>query len=133
MTQETLSIINRNGQNWVRVCALGEDFLIGIHDLEIDGKTSGFDKPTIQKALKEQGYAELTKKQAHIVCALMGEINTKMEEAGGEPFACDWYAAAEYGGGSSWSFNGTRGALTYGSRCHSHFRCRPALASSFSN
>lgn len=127
MTQETISIVGLNGQNWVRVCALGEDFLIDIHDLEINGKKLNLDKPTIQQALKEQGYAELTKKQGLLVCALLDEINAKMKEAGGGPFEHDWYAAADYDSGYTWHFHGRDCCFSIITRYYRQFRCRPVI------
>ena len=125
--EEIISIANYNGNNWVRVNTAGEDFCLGIHDLDVDGKTADLTKPQIQEALKEQGYAELTKKQGLLVCALLDEINDMMKKAGGEPFANDWYACADYNSYCTWCFNGTYGCFNTYDRYYGHFRCRPVI------
>ena len=120
-------VTDKNGTNWVRVQALGEDFCIGIHDLDVDDKTADLTKPQIIEALKKQGYAELTKKQGLLVCAFLEEINDMMKKAGGEEFAHDWYTCADFGSGATWYFYGTNGCFNARARYLEHFRCRPVI------
>lgn len=122
----------------VRVQALGENFVIGLHDAE-NGK-SDFSYDSAMEWLKEHGKQTFNRKQAAIICIFIDEINDKLVEAGGEPFARDWYitnelyvprekrSCADYDSYISWCFGGTSGCFGSLNRYISRFRCRPSLA-----
>ena len=122
----------------VRVQALGENFVISLHDAE-NGKDN-FSYDSAMEWLKEHGQQTVNRKQAAIICTYIDEINDKLTEAGGEPFARDWYitnelyvprekrSCADYDAILSWYFIGTYGCLTYIYRSYGYFRCRPSLA-----
>ncbi|MBR1785306.1 MAG: hypothetical protein IJ760_07735 [Bacteroidales bacterium] len=120
----------------VRVQALGEDFVIGLHDLD-NGKDN-FTYDEAMKRLEELGKQTFNRKQAAIICIYLDQINEKLEEAGGEPFAEDWYttnelyipkgSSADYYATHSWYFNGAYGVLTGNTRYNTGFRSRPSLA-----
>ena len=118
----------------VRVQALGENFAISLHDAE-NGK-SNFSYDTAMEWLKEHGQQTFNCKQAAIIAIYMRDINKKLKEAGGDPFAADWYITNElyYPEGRScadsyangpWFFYGCFDR-TY--RYSGRFRCRPSLA-----
>lgn len=121
----------------VRVQALGENFVIGLHDAE-NGK-SDFSYDSAMEWLKEHGKQTFNRKQAAIIAIYMRDINKKLKEAGGDPFAADWYithelyypegrSCADYNADSTWYFNGTNGCFGSLTRCNGYFRCRPSLA-----
>lgn len=122
----------------VRVQALGEDFVIGLHDAE-NGKDN-FTYDEAMQWLKDHEKQTFNRKQASIICIYLDNINDKLKEAGGEPFAEDWYttnelyiprekrSSAVYNSNNSWCFIGTLGCLNYYVRYDSCFRCRPSLA-----
>ena len=136
----TLSIdTNENGEPvGVRVQALGENFVISLHDAE-NGKDN-FSYDTAMEWLKERGLQTFNRKQAAIICIYIDDINDKLVEVGGDPFAKDWYitnelyvprekrSCAGYNAGGTWYFNGAHGVLNYGYRYGGNFRCRPSLA-----
>lgn len=122
----------------VRVQALGENFVIGLHDAE-NGK-SDFSYDSAMEWLKEHGKQTFNRKQAAIICIFIDEINDKLVEAGGEPFARDWYITNELyvprekrscagcSANGPWYFNGASGCFDYYYRYDGYFRCRPSLA-----
>lgn len=126
------------GMEGVRVQALGEDFIISLHDAE--GGKDNFTYDEAMKWLEEHGQQTFTRKQAGIICIYIDEINDKLVEAGGEAFAADWYttnelyipreqrSSADYNAYSSWFFGGSNGCFGPGRRCGEYFRCRPSLA-----
>ena len=121
---------NNGKANGVKVQTLDECFVIALHDL--DGGKSDFSHDSAMKRLEELGLKTVNKKQAAILCAYLDEVNEKLKEAGGEPFAKDVYvtsSSADYNGSHSWFFNGSLGCLNhYYSRYNGIFRCRPVLA-----
>lgn len=138
-----ISIVEKGGQKWVRVQALGEDFSIDLHDLKDDkGEImKNCDYDTIMERLKKIGLDTFSRKQLFIIAIYINEINKAMKEAGGERFAADWYVSkelwapvgscADYHAPDSWYFTGTNGCVTYSYRYDSFFRCRPCLALPF--
>lgn len=121
----------------VRIQGLGEDFLLTLHDAE-DGKNKSYDE--WMDWLKEHGKTTLTRKQAYLVGLYIDEVNDKLEEAGGDALAADWYtttdlyipksqrSCADYYAKYSWCYGGTNGCLSSDIRGNGDFRCRPALA-----
>lgn len=121
----------------VRVQALGENFAISLHDAE-NGK-SNFSYDTAMEWLKEHGQQTFNRKQAAIIAIYMRDINKKLKEAGGDPFAADWYitnelyypegrSCADYDASSTWCFYGSIGCFNNNYRYTGLFRCRPSLA-----
>lgn len=121
----------------VRVQALGENFAISLHDAE-NGK-SNFSYDTAMEWLKEHGQQTFNRKQAAIIAIYMRDINKKLKEAGGDPFAAHWYitnelyypegrSCAGYYATSTWFFSGTTGCFDTYNRSYGNFRCRPSLA-----
>lgn len=125
---------NRNPDG-VLVQTLDERFVIELHDID-DGKDN-FSFDTAQERLKELGKTTFNKKQGLILAAYIEEINAALVEAGGEPFAKDWYISGELykpvgcadcGGYDSWCFSGPYGCFNVSGRYDGYFRCRPVLA-----
>lgn len=118
---------NKDGEiDGVKIQTLDECFIIALHDLD-EGKND-FSHDSAMKRLEELGLETLNKKQATILCAYLDEVNEKLKEAGGKPFAKDVYvtsSSADFTGGYSWCFLGSYGCLDYGSRFNGIFRCRP--------
>lgn len=140
-----ITIVERNGEKWVRVQALGEDFVIAPKDLE-DSKGVMIDRDydTLMKRLKELNLDTFDRKQGLIIAIYAEQINDKMIEAGGNKFAADWYvskelwhpvgSSADFSGHNSWCFYGNGGCFNDGYRCLGIFRSRPVLAySAFQN
>lgn len=141
----TITIVERNGEKWVRVQALGEDFVIAPKDLE-DGKGVMVDRDydTLMKRLKELNLDTFDRKQGLIIAIYAEQINDKLIEAGGNKFAEDWYvskelwhpvgSSADFFGNHSWCFNGYCGCFNNYYRYGGYFRSRPVLAySAFQN
>lgn len=135
-----ISIVEDRGEKWVRVQALGEDFVIGTRDLkDKEGKVmKDCDYDTIMARLNELGLDTFNRKQLFIIGIYINEINEKLVEAGGEKFAKDWYVSkdlwapvgscADSVASYAWYFNGDVGIADSSSRCSGNFRCRPVLA-----
>lgn len=141
----TITIVERNGEKWVRVQALGEDFVIAPKDLK-DGNCVMVDRDydTLMKRLKELNLDTFDRKQGLIIAIYAEQINDKLIEAGGNKFAADWYvskelwhpvgSSADYCGDSSWYFGGRSGCFGGNLRYRGYFRSRPVLAySAFQN
>ena len=131
VTKQAVSInYDHNGNaNGVKVQTLDECFIIALHDLD-EGKND-FSHDSAMKRLEELNLKTFSKKQATILCAYLDEVNEKLKEAGGVPFAKDVYvtsSSADCHGYSSWFFIGTLGCLYCVSRYLGIFRCRPVLA-----
>ena len=132
----TISIVDFKGAKWVRVQALGEDFVVAPEDL--DGGADHFSFDSAQEKLKELGLATFNRIQGFLIAIYIEEINKALEEAGGKKFAKDIYisselwhpvgSCADYNGYSSWYFIGYTGCFSYSSRSYGGFRCRPVLA-----
>lgn len=129
-----LSIVEKDGNKWVRVQALGEDFIIATEDIN-DRNNMTYDEAMSE--LKELGLDTFNRKQGLIITIYINEINEKLVEAGGKKFAKDWYVSkelwrpvgcADYNGYYSWCFGGVSGCFYYNNRYTGRFRCRPVLA-----
>ena len=132
-----ISIVeNANGEKWVRVQALSEDFVIAPEDL--DGGKDHFSYDSAKEKLAKIGLDTFNRKQGFIIATLIEEINAKLVEAGGNEFAKDVYisselwkpvgSSADYNGYYTWFFNGNSGCFNYSIRFYGNFRCRPVLA-----
>ena len=132
----TFSIVDFKGAKWVRVQALGEDFVVAPEDLD-DG-ADHFSYDSAQEKLKELGLATFNRMQGFLIAIYIEEINKALEEAGGRKFAKDIYISSELWhpvgscadsvGDSSWYFFGPDGCFSNVSRFIGCFRCRPVLA-----
>ena len=132
----TISIVDFKGAKWVRVQALGEDFVVAPEDLD-DG-ADHFSFYSAQEKLKELGLATFNRMQGFLIAIYIEEINKALEEAGGKKFAKDIYISSELwrpvgscadsGGDYSWFFLGSYGCVSYNLRYVGLFRCRPVLA-----
>lgn len=127
-TNHIVSIAEKDGIKGVRVQALGEDFVIGLHDLDNGKIDFKYDEAMIR--LKELNLSTFNRIQAAIVCIYLDEINEKLIEAGGDKFAEDWYmtdelSSSDYIENYPWYFVGHLGCLDISSRCETYFRCRP--------
>ena len=116
---------NKDGEiDGVKIQTLDECFIIALHDLD---EGNDFSHDSAMKRLEELNLKTFSKKQATILCAYLDEVNEKLKEAGGVPFAKDVYvtsSSADYGGDYSWYFYGASGCRAY-FRYNGHFRCRP--------
>ena len=70
-----ISIINRDGEKWVRVCALGEDFLISSHDYMKNGIS-------VFNWSEAHEIGTFTKKQGLIILTMLDDINAILNEIG---------------------------------------------------
>ena len=132
----TISIVNFKGAKWVRVQALGEDFVVAPEDLDDGADHFSFD--SAQEKLKELGLATFNRMQGFLIAIYIEEINKALEEAGGKKFAQDIYisselwhpvgSCADYDGDYSWCFTGCNGCFLNAFRYNGTFRCRPVLA-----
>ena len=132
-----ISIVeNADGEKWVRVQALGEDFVVAPKDL--DGGNDNFTYDSAKERLAELKLDTFNRKQGFIIAIYIEAINAKLAEVGGDEFATDWYVSSElrkpvgstadYHGNSTWSFYGGGGVLNNFSRYNDYFRSRPVLA-----
>jgi hypothetical protein len=129
-----LSIVEKDGNKWVRVQALGEDFLIATEDIN-DRNDMSYDEAMSE--LKKCGLDTFDRKQGLIITIYIEKINKLMEKAGGEKFKRDWYVSSElwhpvgscadYSGRSSWFFNGSNGCFGSYGLSYGVFCCRPIL------
>ena len=141
MTQEenkqfgySISIVDHKNEKWVRVQAMGEDFIIATHDLD-NGKNN-FNYLTANARLKEFGRDTFNRKQGFIIATLIEEINAKLAKAGGDKFAKDFYvsselwrpvgSSADYNGDYTWSVDCNTGCFFNLNR-NSHFRSRAVI------
>ena len=125
-----------DGVAGVRVQALGEDFVIALHDAA-DGKNN-FTYDSAMEWLKEHNQQTFTRRQAGIIAIYIVELNELLKSAGGDAFADDWYvtnelycpagSSADYYANGSWCFLGAIGCFSYAGRFNGCFRCRPSLA-----
>ena len=136
----TISIVEYKGEKWVRVQALGEDFIIAPKDL--DGGKDDFDYDAAMKRLKELNLDTFDKKQGLIIAIYTEQINAALVECGGDKFAADIYvskelwkpvgSSADCSGYRTWFFDGSFGCFHRNARCYGGFRSRPVLAYSLS-
>lgn len=131
-----LSIVaDKEGRNWVRVQALGEDFVVATEDVN-DRNNMTYDEA--MKELKSAGVDTFDRKQGMIIAIYIERINTLLKEAGGKPFAKDWYvskelwrpvgSSADCYGSRAWYFHGHSGCFSTVYRYYGGFRSRPVLA-----
>ena len=136
----TISIVEHDGQKWVRVQVMAEDFVIALHDLkDANGDVMvNKDYDTLMARLKELRLDAFNRKQGFILATCIEAINAKLVEAGGDMFDDDWYVSSELwrpvgssadcSGISTWYFNGGNGCFSSSYRCLGYFRSRPVLA-----
>ena len=130
----TISIVDYKGEKWVRVQALGEDFVIAPRDLD-DSKAFNYDSAMAR--LKELGLDTFNRKQGGIISIYADEIDAKLKEIGGDPMDKYCYVSkelwkptgsvGEYNSYLSWCFDGYYRSLYYDSRFVSYFRSRSCM------
>lgn len=126
-THKYLSVVTKDGSQYIRVRALDEDFLLGVKLAE-NGKEMKW-----QEAIdycKERQRDLLTKRQYLIVAIFHDEINKMLESLGGDKLGYEW-SVSEYSHGLAWYYYGSNGTLTTGYEYASR-QFRPSLAH-FSN
>ena len=123
VSDEGISICEKDGKKWVRVNIYDEDFLLGIHDIK-DGNKDEFEWETAVAAAEKLGYTLPNKKQFSIIAAYLDEINAKMEEAGGEALTKWYWSSARYYSTRAWCFHGYYGRL-YDGYLYGGLSCRP--------
>ena len=133
--ETTISVVNFKGEKWVRVQALGEDFVIAPRDLD-NGKE--FDYDGAMARLKELNLDTFNRKQGCIIMAYADEIDAKLKEIGGDPMDEYCYVSKElwkpagsvgvFNSNCSWIFNGDHRTLIAYVRYNSFFRSRPCSA-----
>ena len=124
---EYLSVVEKNGEKYIRVRAIDEDFLLGVKLAE-NGKEMKWEDA---KAYCEKlGKTMLTKKQYLIVAIFHDEINQLLESVGGDKLGYEWSVSGCSNDGA-WSYCGNSGTLGYYGKYVSS-QVRPSLAH-FSN
>lgn len=126
-THKYLSVVTKDGSQYIRVRALDEDFLLGVKLAE-NGKEMKWEDA---KAYCEKlGKTMLTKKQYLLVAIFHDEINQLLESVGGDKLGYEW-SVSECNNNSAWFYDGYYGAL-YDAAKYRTFQVRPSLAH-FSN
>lgn len=122
-THQYLSVVTKDGSQYIRVRALDEDFCLGIKLAE-DGKEMKWEDA---KAYCEKlGKTMLTKKQYLLVAIFHDEINQLLESVGGDKLGYEW-SVSEYYNNYAWYYFGYNGALFNYSKYIS-YQVRPSLA-----
>ena len=122
-THQYLSVVTKDGSQYIRVRALDEDFLLGVKLAE-NGKEMKWEDA---KAYFEKlGKTMLTKKQYLLVAIFHDEINQLLESVGGDKLGYEW-SVSEYGNVIAWCYNGYAGTLRSGGKFGSG-QVRPSLA-----
>ena len=107
----------------VMVETLDERFALELHPID-NGKE--YTWPDAMERLRELGKEGFNEKQGKIIAAYHEEIDTALEEAGGDKLGWEW-AVGEYKG-LAWWYCPDGGALVYNGKYFS-FQVRPLLAS----
>lgn len=126
-THQYLSVVAKDGSQYIRVRALDEDFCLGLKLAE-DGKEMKW-----QEAIdycNERQRDLLTKRQYLIVAIFHDEINKMLESLGGDKLGYEW-SVSEFYNISAWYYYGLNGTLNYRIKYYS-YQVRPSLAH-FSN
>lgn len=126
-THQHLSVVAKGGSQYIRVCALDEDFLLGVKLAE-NGKEMKWEDA--KAYCKKLGKTMLTKKQYLLVAIFHDEINQLLESVGGDKLGYEW-SVSEYNNYTAWYYGGNLGALNDFSKYNSD-QVRPSLAH-FSN
>lgn len=122
-THQYLSVVTKDGSQYIRVRALDEDFLLGVKLAE-NGKEMKWEDA---KAYCEKlGKTMLTKKQYLLVAIFHDEINQLLESVGGDKLGYEW-SVSECHYNVAWFCNGYNGALGNRSKYYSR-QVRPSLA-----
>ena len=100
------------------------DIIIEPHDLE-GGKK--YEWREAMALLKEEGKRTFSKKEAHIICAYLDEVNAALESIGGDKLASYYWSSTEYNSHTAWFVNFNSGYIAYTSKYYS-FIVRPCAA-----
>lgn len=126
-TPDGISIhTDENGEKWVRVKILDEDFLIAAHDYK-EGKTDEFMWQDAMDAMAKIGRTMWTKKQMYLIAAYRDEINEKMREIGGEELEGYYWSSTEYSSSNAWTVYFSSGYIYSGNKSNSLY-VRPCAA-----
>lgn len=126
-TPDGISIhTGENGEKWVRVKILGEDFLIAAHDYK-EGEIDEFKWQYAMDAMAKIGRAMWTKKQMNLVTAYKDEINAKLKEIGGDELKGSYWSSTDYSSSYAWSVYFSDGDIYLNYRCSS-LAVRPCAA-----
>lgn len=110
---EPVTVVERDGEQWVRVCALGEDFIIAAHDYKDGDKT----KFTWEEACK---IGTFNLKQGYIILALLDDINAKLKEIGGKSLDSSYWSSSKYSSYGAWYVGFGSGSVDINGKCYSH-------------
>lgn len=124
---DVFSIVEKGGEKFIRIKALGEDFCLGLKLAE-GGKEMKW-----QEAIdycKERQRDLLTKRQYLIVAIFHDEINNMLENLGGDKLGYEW-SVSECSNYSAWCYYGYDGTLNNLFK-YTSYQVRPSLAH-FSN
>lgn len=124
---DVFSIVEKDGEKFIRIKALGEDFCLGLKLAE-DGKEMKWQEAV--DYCKERQRDLLTKRQYLIVAIFHDEINKMLESLGGDKLGYEW-SVSEYNYYYAWFYYGYYGTLNNCSK-YSSYQVRPSLAH-FSN
>ena len=103
-------IHEKDGQKWVRVKVCGYDFLLALHDIEINGETE-FNWQEACDAAKSLGYTLPSKKQWELVEVYRDEIEKVIVENGGDPLSVAYWTVARYNSDNAWFYHAYYGRL----------------------
>ncbi len=127
-THQYLSVVAKDGSQYIRVHALDEDFCLGIKLAE-DGKEMKWHEAI--DYCKERQRDLLTKRQYLIVAIFHDEINKILEDLGGDKLGYEWSVSEYNDYRTAWYYYGDYGTLVDNSKYNSN-QVRPSLAH-FSN
>lgn len=102
----------KDGQKWVRVKVYGHDFLLALHDIEINGNTN-FNWEEACDAAKSLGYTLPSKKQWELVEVYRDEIEKVIVENGGARFSGVYWSVARFYSYHAWFYSSGCGRLIY--------------------
>lgn len=117
---------DKNGEQWVRVKVLDEDFLIAAHKYT-EVKKDEFEWQEAMDAMKDIGRTIWNKKQMTIVTAFKDEVNAKLKEIGGDPLDGYYWSSTEYGSYYAWLVFFSNGSIDNFNKAYSWY-VRPCAA-----
>lgn len=100
-TPDGITIVDRDGEKWVRVKVLDEDFLIAAHDYTEGGKDE-FEWQDAMDAMAKIGRTMWNKKQMTIAAAFKDEINAKLKDIDGDLLDGYYWSSTESNSYNAW-------------------------------
>ena len=115
---EPVSIIEIDGEKWVRVHALGEDFAIAPHNYVKDDKSmfNWFEACEIGTFNKRQGI---------LIQFLIAEIDEKLKEIGRDTLKDSYWTSTEHSAANAWLLIFNNGNFYTSNKSTYSFRVRP--------